>query len=123
MADVGSISLKAVGSAVALFRCLRHHRTHLLEGLRRTAARNMRHFERVCEHEPRPRGVELGDPAIERWIERVQIRTLSDQGLPNTRINRAVLPFATFLPVRVYYAALYAEIEFLRRHGRLVVCH
>ena len=118
MADIGSISLKAVAGAFAHFRHLRHHRTHVLAGLRCTAVRNMRHLDRVCEHEPLPRGVELADPAIKRWIERVHIQTLSDQGLPNTRINKAVLPFATFLPVRVYYAALYAEVEFLRRHGR-----
>lgn len=118
MSDVGSISLKAVASAVALYHHLRHHRTYVLEGLRRTATRNMRHFERVRHHEPRSRGFTLADPATGEWIERVQTRTLNDQGLPNTPINREALPFATFLPVRVYYAALYAEIEFLRKFGR-----
>ena len=51
-------------------------------------------------------------------MKRVQTRTLGDQGLPDTMVNRAILPYATFLPVRVYLAALNAEVEFLRRHGR-----
>ena len=35
--------------------------------------------------------------------------------MENTPLNKAVLPFATFCPVRAYYAVLYAEIDFLRR--------
>ena len=94
--------VKGIARAITRFGYLRHHRAVIIEGLRRTAARNMRHLGQVYEREPRPDSAPLDSEAVSRWMERVQARTLSDQGLENTPLNRAVLPFATFCPVRAY---------------------
>ena len=118
MTDIAVVPIREVRQATTLFWDLRYHRTHVLEGLRRTASRNMRHFEGVCRQEPPPTDAKPDGAPSSEWIERVQARTLGDQGLPDTPANRAILPYATFLPVRAYYAALHAELHFLQRHGR-----
>lgn len=63
---------------------------------------------------PKPVGVDQGSPAAEEWIARVQSQMLEDQGLPSTDEQRQLLVGATFLPVRLYGAVLYGEIEFLQ---------
>ena len=51
-------------------------------------------------------------------VERVQAVMLGDQGMENNRFNRAVLPLATYYPVQIYLALLYAEIEFFERTSK-----
>ena len=107
--------VRDIEPAVRLFGHLRHHRTRIAEGLRRTARRNMLHFSRVKERILPPDATSWDSEEASQWIERIQAQTLSDQGLENTATNRSVLPYATFWPVRAYCAVLYAEIDFLRR--------
>jgi len=116
--SIERVSVKGVERAGALLSHLRHHRTRIAEGLRRTAARNIQHWTRMDGQEPR-----LGSASTEaksRRQERVWARVLSDQGLENTPVNRAAAACATFCPARAYFAVLYAEIDFLRRHAALL---
>ena len=41
---------------------------------------------------------------------------LADQGLDDSEPNQTVIGWATFYPVQVYLALLYAEIEYIRRN-------
>ncbi len=103
------LDLTKIGIAVRSFRNLFYHRTVLLEGIRQMAARNLTHLTdamRQCSVNP--------SEAEHEWIPRVQAKILGDQGMENNPANRTLLPFATFLPVQVYLALLYAELECIR---------
>ena len=88
-----------------------HHRTVLLEGIRQIACRNMIHptdAREACEADSSSDG--------DHWVEHVQAKMLADQGLDDSKLNRTVIGWATFYPVQVYLAMLYAEIEYLRKY-------
>lgn len=113
MSDLATLRLRDIRPAVEHFGNLRHHRCEVLEGLRRTAWRNMRHLSTaIMRVGDRPAGVGQYSREAEEWHSSVQAQMLSDQELENTAENRALLSEATFLPVRLYGAVLYAEIEF-----------
>ena len=54
--------VKSIARAITRFGYLHHHRARIVEGLRRTAARNMRHPGQVYEREPRPDSAPLDSP-------------------------------------------------------------
>ena len=104
-----TLDFTKIGIAVRSFRNLFYHRTVLLEGIRRMAARNLIHLAEAQRH----CGVKSSEE-VHEWIPRVQARMLRDQGMENNSANRKILPFATFTPVQVYLALLYAELECVR---------
>lgn len=105
------LNLTDLGVAVRAYRTLFHHRTVFLEGIRRIAARNMIHLAEARDH-----CAAFSSSADEDdWVTRVQSKMLSDQGLDDSEMNRAVLQGATFLPLQTYLALLYAEIECVRK--------
>ena len=70
------------------------------------AVRNLTHLaeaKRQC-------GVSSTESKYE-WLPRVQAKMLDDQRMENNEANRSILLFATFLPVQVYLALFYAELE------------
>ena len=98
--------------AVGVYRNLLHHRTVYLEGIRRIAFRNMIHLtEAVSACEELSCSENRDD-----WVVRVQAKMLADQGLDGNALNRIVITLATFYPVQIYLALLYAEIEYIRRY-------
>ncbi len=119
MSDLATISLARIAPTADLFSNFHYHRTVILEGLRRTAYRNMRHLSLVEQRVgPPPRSASPASPPVARWVERIQAEQLRDQGLPNTALNRTLVQRATFLPVKLYFAVLYAELEFLQKHAK-----
>ena len=121
--DLASASLAEVRRVAEPFRNLHFHRWQVLEGLRRTASRNMRFVNSVSGDVKR----ELDDVversrSLDQWVRQLQERTLRDQGLPTTPEHRLMLTAATFLPVRLYCAVLYAEVECLRRSDARPTC-
>ena len=100
--------------AVGVYRNLLHHRTVYLEGIRRIAFRNMIHLtERAGACGPFSSS-QSGDD----WVLRVQTKMLADQGLENNALNYIVITLATFYPVQIYLALLYAEIEYIGRYRK-----
>ena len=98
-------------TAVGVYRNLFHHRTVILEGIRKVAFRNMIHLTDAriayAAHSP------LSE---DDWIPRVQAKMLADQGLDDSKVNHTVIGWATFYPLQVYLALLYAEIEYIRKY-------
>ena len=106
---VEELDLTELGIAIRSFRNLFYHRTVLLEGIRRMAVRNLTHLadaKRRC-------GVNSSEVEHE-WVPRVRAKMLADQGMENNPTNRTILLPATFLPVQVYLALFYAELECVR---------
>lgn len=100
--------------AVGVYRNLLHHRTVYLEGIRRIAFRNMIHLreaEGAC-------GPFSSSQNWDEWALRVQAKMLADQGLEDNALNQIVIALATFYPVQIYLALLYAEIEYIGRYRK-----
>ncbi|MCZ0952112.1 MAG: hypothetical protein OXJ56_05970 [Rhodospirillaceae bacterium] len=100
--------------AVGVYRNLLHHRTVYLEGIRRIAFRNMIHLreaEGAC-------GPFSPSRNRDEWALRVQAKMLADQGLEDNALNQIVIGLATFYPVQIYLALLYAEIEYIGRYRK-----
>ena len=114
--DLASASLAGVRPVAEPFRNLHFHRWHVLEGLRRTASRNLRSLNSVTERVERGLdSVAVRSRSSEQLVRLIQEQTLRDQGLPSTPEHRLLLAAATFLPVRLYCALLFAEVECLRK--------
>ena len=106
------LDVAAFDAAVGIYRNLFHHRTVILEGIRQIAFRNMIHLgdaRAAC-------AAHAWSPDEDDWIGRVQAKMLADQGLDDSELNRTVIGWATFYPLQVYLALLYAEIEYIRRN-------
>lgn len=111
--DIGRLDLFDLQKTVDLYRNLFYHRTAILEGIRKIAARNMIHLARVSENCQSCHTHKDDD-----FISCVQQRMLLDQGLEDNQWNRTLLGVATFCPLKVYLALLNAEIEYYWK-----VCH
>lgn len=99
-------------AVIGVYRNLFHHRTVIAEGIRQVACRNMIHLtEARVACAAHSRSLNEDD-----WIGRVQAKMLADQGLVDSKVNRTVIGWATFYPVQVYLALLYAEIEYIQRN-------
>ena len=100
--------------SVGVYRNLLHHRTVYLEGIRRIAFRNMIHLreaEGAC-------GPFSPSQNRDEWALRVQAKMLADQGLEDNALNLIVNGLATFYPVQIYLALLYAEIEYIGKYRK-----
>ena len=92
------------------YRNLFYHRTVVVEGIRKIAFRNMAHLSDAMGRQPSLESVRDDD-----WIIEVQRRMLHDQGMDDTPLNRTLIGWATYYPLQVYLALLYAEVEFYRK--------
>lgn len=125
MMDLADLRLASTRAAATQFGNLRFHRLWVLEGLARTAHRNMRHMtDAKARVGPRPSSPEGN--AERDWISRIHSEMLRDQGISPDETSVLWEPWSTFLPVALYCAALSAEVEFLQDPphplGRLVEC-
>ena len=118
MIDLEKLNLAGLESAVNRYRNVLHHRTIILEGIRKIAFRNMAHFAEAATYCETKKGIGTDEAAYETWIHCVQANMLNDQQLENNKINRIMIYFATFAPLWLYLALLYAEIEFFRDSSR-----
>ena len=111
MADLRKLNLTKIQNVVNCYRNLFYHRTVILEGIRKVAFRNMSHLSEAMDY-CKSTGDTLHD---HRWIDRIQQKMLADQQLENNELNRVLIGWATYYPVQVYLALLYAEVEFYQR--------
>ncbi len=120
MTVLRDIAIAEVEANTLPYRNALYHRSTLVEGIRKIAARNMVHLSRArgeCGYG--------GDTSTlpDGWIEDVQNRMLLDQDLEPSRANRAFMGYATFLPVQIYLCLLHAGIEFYTKMaGQSFVC-
>ena len=52
---------------------------------------------------------------FDEWVRELQDRMFRDQGYESSQLNRVLIQVATFTPVKLYLALLYAEIEYLEK--------
>ncbi len=110
--DLNGINAAAIEAATRPFRNALNHRNIIVEGIRQVAARNMIHLTDVM------RRCGLATVPDEAAMERVQAVMLKDQGMENNRFNRAFIGLATYYPVQIYLAVLYAGIEFFEKTSK-----
>ena len=109
MMPLERLNIKDLESLVFPYRNLFYHRTVILEGIRKIAFRNMIHLVNTIDF--------LEDSQCnairnDLQIEHIKAKMLSDQGVTDNRFNRSIIEWATFFPIQLYLALLYAEIEF-----------
>ena len=112
MKSIENLEIKHLESLVHPYQNLFHHRTVILEGIRKIAFRNMIHLENTMNFLEESSKYGSKDKLK---IERIKAKMLTDQGLENNTTNQAVIEWATFFPLQLYLALLYAEIEFYQR--------
>ena len=105
--------LQALERSTAIYRNLMYHRVLILEPIRRMAFRNMRHLSSAIAELPKPKNENIGSNDSSAWTKQIQDRMLKDQGREPSDLNRVLVHTATFTPVKLYLALLYAEIESL----------
>ena len=106
--DLDRLNLATAQDAVSRYRNLHFHRNAILEGIRQVAFRNMTHLSNTMNNLQHHGCADCDDS----WVVRIQSQMLSDQGIEDNRLNRAMIGCATYYPLQVYLALLYAEIEF-----------
>ena len=116
VSQLGKLSRLERGSSVV--RNLAFHRTHVLEPVRRVAFRNMQFLGRAMSVHPKPDNSGMNSPQARSWVKSVQNQMLTYQGLEPSELNRGLLHATTFMPVKIYTALWYAELEYLEQH-----CH
>ena len=105
--------LHALERSTAIYRNLMYHRVLILEPIRQMAFRNMRHLSSTISELHKPQNHNVDSTESREWIGQIQDRMLSDQGTEPSVLNRVLVHKATFTPVKLYMALLYAEIESL----------
>ena len=112
MTDLEKLNLTNLQAAVRCYRNLFYHRTVILEGIRKIAFRNMNHITEAIKY-----GESKGDGLRDdKWIECIQQKMLADQELDDNELNRMLIEWASFCPLQVYLALLYAEIEYFCKY-------
>ena len=112
------VDLQTLHFGTRVLRNLIYHRARILEPIRRLAFRNMRHFAvAIADHHP-PTDAQVDSVEFKEWVHELQDRMLRDQGYESSEEDRVVLQIATFTPVKLYLALLYAEIEYLEKRAR-----
>ena len=110
-------ALQTLHSETTVLRNLIYHRAPILEPIRRLAFRNMRHLATaMADHHP-PTDAQVGSVEFNEWVRELQDRMLRDQGYESSEGHRVSIQIATFTPVKLYLALLYAEIEYLEEWG------
>ena len=105
--------LHSLERGTVIYRNLMYHRVLILEPIRQMAFRNMRHLSRAITDLPKPENNNVNSTESSTWIAQIQDRMLKDQGVEPSDLNRILVHTATFTPVKLYLALLYAEIEYL----------
>lgn len=117
MTDLARVPLAQILPAARQFRNLRFHRIYVLEGLARTAHRNIRHMidagERIGPRIPCRTSGRLNE-----WSAEIQTEMLRDHALSHSGVSLQLPSFSTTLPIMLYCAVLNAEVEFLRQLPR-----
>ena len=100
-------------SLTTYYRRFYFHRTVITEGIRLTVRRNNSHMYRIQSA--------LGSSLIPGRIGLNQVldQILADQGVARNRINRGVLPLATWIPWEVYLCLLSAEVGAYRQASKV----
>ena len=111
--DLERLGLAKLRDPVNCYRNLFYHRTVVAEGIRKIAFRNMAHLTDAIGRPP-----SLGSVRDDDWVTEVQQRMLHDQGMDDTPLNRTLIGWATYHPLQVYLALLYAEVEFYQKFCR-----
>lgn len=115
MMNLQPVTLPTLEKSTAIYRNLMYHRTMILEPVRKIAFRNMRHLSKAIANHPRPDQADIKSSEAATWIEQIHHQMLNDQGMESSDLNRLLVQKATFTPVKLYVALLYAEIECLRK--------
>ena len=112
--DLDKLNIQAIRMDIGRYRNLFHHRSVILEGIRKVAHRNMAHaidtITLLTEF-----GISSDDPD---WAKQILSKMLADQGEEDDEPNRLLLWFATYYSMQVYLALLYAEVEFYQKQCR-----
>ena len=112
--DLGKLKLQAIREDIGRYRNLFHHRSVLLEGIRKVVHRNMAHVSDTITLLEES-GITNGNPD---WVKQIHRKMLADQGEEDDEPNRLLLWLATYYSMQVYLALLYAEVEFYQEQ-----CH
>ena len=109
--DLEQLDLGKLKDAVDGLWNLSYHRILVLEGIRKIAFRNIEHLEDVKKR------CELAHTHSNNddWIACLQGTMLADQGLEERKAARYLIEWATFYPIQVCLALLYAEIEYFQK--------
>ena len=109
--------LQTLHFGTTVLRNLIYHRALILEPIRRLAFRNMRHLTAaMVDHHP-PTDAQVDSVEFNEWVRELQDRMLRDQGYEFSEVHRVLIQIATFTPVKLYLALLYAEIEYLEERA------
>lgn len=113
--DLDKLNIQTIRGDIGRYRNLFHHRSVILEGIRKVAYRNMAHaIDTITVLEES--GVTKDDPD---WAKQILSKMLADQGEEDDEPNRLLLWFATYYSMQVYLALLYAEVEFYQEQCRM----
>lgn len=112
--DLDKLNIQAIRKDIGRYRNLFHHRSVILEGIRKVVYRNVTHTTdtiAVLEES----GISSDNPD---WVKQIQSKMLADQGEEDNEPNRHLLWSATYYSMQVYLALLYAEVEFYQKQCR-----
>ena len=109
--------LRTLHSGTTILRNLIYHRAQILEPIRHLAFRNMRHLSDAMAYHPAPADAQVNSVEFKEWVHELQDRMLRDQGYESSEAHRSSIQIATFTPVKLYMALLYAEIEYLGKRA------
>ncbi len=109
--------LQTLHSGTTVLRNLIYHRALILEPTRRLAFRNMRHLTAAMADHHTPTDAQVDSVEFNEWVRELQDRMLRDQGYESSEVHRVLIQIATFTPVKLYLALLYAEIEYLEERA------
>ncbi len=113
--DLDKLNIQTIREDIGRYRNLFHHRSVILEGIRKVVHRNMAHITDTITLLEES-GISRDNPD---WAKRIQSKMLADQGEEDDEANRHLLWFATYYSMQVYLALLYAEVEFYQKQCRL----
>ncbi len=115
--DAQPANLRTLHFGTTVRRNLIYHRAQILEPIRRLAFRNMRYLSNAMAYHRVPVDASTGTVEFNEWVRELQDRMLRDQGSEPSELNRVLIQIATFTPVKLYLALLYAEIEYLEERA------
>ncbi len=110
--DIAQLDLAHLRTTVMQFQDLFHHRTVLLEPVRRMTYRNMAHLTDAMDRCEASGHTHSGKDDMIRCRQTVM---LNDQGLEVTPLTLMLTGLSTFAPMKLYLALLYAELEYFQK--------
>ncbi len=112
--DLDKLNIQTIREDFGRYRNLFHHRSVILEGIRKVVYRNMTHITDTITLLEES-GITSDNPD---WVNQIHSKMLADQGEEDDEPNRHLLWFATYYSMQVYLALLYAEVEFYQKQCR-----